>query len=202
MKLYYHPLSGHVHRVHTFLAMLGVPFELVNVDLLAGEHKRPDFLALNPFGQIPVLEDGGTVVADSNAILVYLAKRYGPQWLPEEPVAAAAVQRWRSVAAGELAFGAAAARIVQLFGKPDDTESMIARGHRLLALLDAHLAERDWLAADKPTIADVALYSYTARAPEGNVDLAPYPNVRAWLARVEALPRFVPFASTPIGLAA
>jgi glutathione S-transferase len=202
MKLYHHPLSGHVHRVHTFLSMLGLSFELVHVDLTKGEQKSPAFLAINPFGQIPVLEDEGHHIADSNAILVYLARRYGPAWLPEEPRAAAAVQRWLSVAAGDVAFGVAAARIVELFGRPDDPAPMIARGHRMLGLLDAHLADRAWVAADAPTIADVALYGYVARAPEGNVDLAPYAHVRAWLERVEALPGFVPFARTPIGLAA
>lgn len=202
MKLYYHPISGHAHRIHTFLGLLGVPYELAYVDLAKGEHKSPAFLALNPFGQIPALEDEGMVIADSNAILVYLAKRYGPQWLPEDPAGAAAVQRWLSVAAGEIAFGPAAARVVQLFGRSDDTAPMIARAHRILALIEAQLEGREWIAAAGPTVADIALYSYIARAPEGNVDLASYTNVQAWLARTEALPGFVPFVRTPCGLAA
>ena len=202
MKLHYYPLSGHVHRVRMFLALLGLDHEMVTVDLPAGEHKSPAFLALNPFGQVPVLEDEGHVIADSNAILVYLALRHAPQWLPREPLAAAAVQRWLSVAAGEVAFGMAAARAVQVFGRADDPAPLVARGHRILALMDAQLAAHAWIAADMPTIADIALYSYTARAPEGNVDLAPYAHVRAWLERVEGLPGFVPFASTPVGLAA
>jgi glutathione S-transferase len=202
MKLYYDPLSGHVHRVRLFLSLLGIEHELVHVDLLRGEQKSPAFLALNPFGQIPVLEDDGHAIADSNAILVYLALRHGPQWLPREPLAAAAVQRWLSVAAGEVAYGMAAARIVQLQGRDDDMAPLVARGHRILGLMEAQLAARDWIADATPTIADVALYSYTARAPEGNVDLAPYTRVQAWLARIEALPGFVAFGRTPIGLAA
>lgn len=202
MKLHYHPLSGHVHRVRLFLSLLGLEHELVPVDLLRGEQKSPAFLALNPFGQIPVLEDDGHAIADSNAILVYLALRHGPQWLPREPLAAAGVQRWLSVAAGEVAYGMAAARIVQLQGRADDMAPLVARGHRILGLMEAQLATRDWIASEAPTIADVALYSYTARAPEGNIDLAPYPRVRAWLARVEALPGFVAFGRTPVGLAA
>ncbi|AVR97468.1 glutathione S-transferase family protein [Pseudoduganella armeniaca] len=202
MKLHYHPISGHAHRVHNFLSILGLPHELVHVDLTRAEQKGAPFLALNPFGQIPVLEDDGHVIADSNAILVYLARRYAPQWLPATPLEEAAVQRWLSVAAGEVAFGMAAARIVQLFGRGDDMAPLVARAHRILALMEAQLEGRQWLALDVPTIADISLYSYAARAPEGNVDLAPYPNVRAWLARVEALPGFAPFASTPVGLAA
>ncbi|MGH6781556.1 MAG: glutathione S-transferase family protein [Sphingomonadaceae bacterium] len=203
MKLYHHPLSGHAHRVRLFLSLIGVEHELIEVDLMAGAHKRPDFLAINPFGQVPVLDDNGVIVADSNAILVYLAKTTGrSDWLPEVPAAAAAVQRWLSVAAGELAYGAAAARLVTLFGAKRDASEVIGRGHALLAVLEGELAERDWLASDRPTIADVALYSYVARAPEGNVDLAPYRAVNAWLARIEALPGFEPFVRSAVGLEA
>ncbi len=202
MKLHYHPISGHAHRVHAFLSLLDLDFELVQVDLARGEHKSPAFLAINPFGQVPVLEDDGHIIADSNAILVYLARRHGPQWLPTDPLLEAAVQRWLSVAAGDVAFGMAAARIVQLFGRPDDMAPLVARGQRTLALMDAALAGREWLATPEPSIADISLYSYAARAPEGYIDLAPYPAVRAWLARIEALPGFVPFVQTPVGLAA
>lgn len=83
MKLYYFPLSGHSHRAQLFLSLVGVPHELVEVDLAAGAHKQPDFLAMNAFGEVPVLDDGGTVIADSNAILVYVARKVGPSpWLP------------------------------------------------------------------------------------------------------------------------
>ncbi|HEX7690254.1 MAG TPA: glutathione S-transferase, partial [Burkholderiaceae bacterium] len=101
------PLSGHSHRVAQMLAMLELPVERVAVDLAAGDQRRPGFLALNRFAQVPVIEDGDVVVADSNAILVYLAKRYGAGtgWLPEDPAGAARVQRWLSVAAGPVAFG-------------------------------------------------------------------------------------------------
>ncbi|NYZ13968.1 glutathione S-transferase [Azospirillum sp. RWY-5-1] len=198
MKLYHHPLSGHAHRARLFVSLLGLPHELVEVDLKAGAHKTPEFLSMNPFGQVPVLDDDGVIVADSNAILVYLAKKAGRgDWLPEQPAAAAAVQRWLSVAAGEVAYGPAAARMITLFGAAYHADEVIARAHVLLARLENELATRDWLAGDQPTIADVAIYSYVARAPEGNVDLSGYPAVNAFLRRVEALPGFVPFARTP-----
>ena len=203
MKLYHHELSGHSHRARLFLSLLAVPHELVEVDLMKGAHKTPDFLKLNRFGQVPVLDDGGVIVADSNAILVYVAKKLGRNdWLPEAPLASAAVQRWLSVAAGEIAYGPAAARLITLFSAPLRAEEVIARAHRLLAVIDAELAARAFIAAGQPTIADVALYSYVARAPEGNVDLAAYGHVRAWLARIEALPGFVPFRQSPVGLTA
>lgn len=203
MKLYHHPLSGHAHRAILFASLLGVAHERVEVDLAAGAHKRPDFLKLNPFGQVPVLVDGDVVISDSNAILVYLARKAGPtHWLPGDAEGEAAVQRWLSVAAGELAYGPAAARLITVFGAAFDVDEVIARSHRLLGLLEARLAESAWLAGASPTIADVALYSYVARAPEGNVDLSAYPAVNDFLRRIEALPGFVPFARTPVGLAA
>lgn len=203
MRLYYHPLSGHAHRAHLFLSLIGADFELVEVDLASGAHKTPEFLKLNPFGQVPVLDDDGVIVSDSNGIMVYLARKFGKtDWLPEGVIEAAQVQRWLSVAAGELAYGAAAARLITVFGAKRDADEVIGRGAALLTILEGLLAGQAWLVADRPTIADVALYSYTARAPEGNVDLQPYPAVRAWLARIEALPGFVPFRQTPVGLAA
>jgi glutathione S-transferase len=203
MKLYYAPLSGHSHRAQLFLSLLGVEHELVTVDLRSGEHKQPQFLAMNRFGQVPVLVDGDTVVPDSNAILVYLAKKYQrTDWLPETPAGAAAVQRWLSVAAGQIAFGPCAARLVTLFGMPFDASEVIARAHTILTLLEAELEGREWIAAEHPTIADVSLYSYVANAPEGNVDVSGYRNVNAWLARVAALPGFVPFPQTAVGLRA
>ncbi|MFQ3459915.1 glutathione S-transferase [Bradyrhizobium sp. UFLA01-814] len=203
MKLYHFALSGHAHRARLFLSLLGIPHELVDVDLKSAAQKRPEFLVLNPFGQVPVLDDDGTIIADSNAILVYLATKLGrTDWLPQDAKGAAAVQRWLSVAAGDLAFGPAAARLITVFGAKHNPDDVIARAHVLLKRLEAHLAGRDWLVGTAPTIADVALYSYLSSAPEGNVDLSAYARVNAWLRRIEALPGFVAFARTPVGLAA
>jgi glutathione S-transferase len=197
-------LSGHSHRVELFLSLLGLPVEPVDVDLLQRAQKQPAFLAKNPFGQVPVIEDGDTVVADSNAILVYLASRYDPsgRWLPRDGLALARVQEWLSLAAGELAFGPAEARVIRLFGAAYDYARAKALAARLYTVMDSHLAARSFLAGDHPTIADIAHYSYTAHAPEGGVSLEPYPNVRAWLGRIEALPNFVPMPKSPLPTAA
>jgi len=203
IKLHRMALSGHAHRVQLFLSLLGLPYEMIDVDLRAGEHKGPEFLRMNCFGQVPVIQDGDVTLADSNAILVYLEGRYAPgQWLPRDPVGAGQVQRWLSVAAGQLAYGASAARVIVLFKRPDDPSAAIARAHALLQVMDAELAIRPFLAGQSPTLADIANYTYTAHAPEGNVSLEPYPNVRAWLARIEALPGFVPMMKSQVGLAA
>ena len=201
MKLYYDALSGHSHRVQLFLSLLDEPVEIVNVSLAAGEHKRSDFLKLNSFGQLPVIDHDGVRLADSVAILVYLAKKFGRDvWLPEDPVGAARVQRWLSVALGEIAYGPSAARLITLFGANLDAEEVIKRSHDILKLIDAELEGRQWIATDQPSIADVALYSYITAAPEGNVDISGYANVNAWLKRIEALPGFVPFARNVAGL--
>jgi glutathione S-transferase len=197
IRLYRHPLSGHCHRVELFMSLTGLPFEAIDVDLAAGAHKSPAFLGMNAFGQVPVIQDGEITLADSNAILVYLASKYADErWLPRDAVGAAAVQRWLSVAAGQLAFGPAAARLIMLFKTPFDADEVIARAQQVFAVMEKHLQGSPFLAGQTATIADIANYTYTAHAPEGRVSLAPYPQLRAWLARVEALPGFVPMAGS------
>ncbi|AIC22913.1 glutathione S-transferase [Pseudomonas chlororaphis] len=201
IKLYNFPRSGHAHRVELMLSLLGLPFELIFVDLAKGEHKQAAFLALNSFGQVPVIDDQGVVLADSNAILVYLAQKYGQgRWLPSDPVGAARVQRWLSVAAGPIAFGPAVARLITVFGAQRNAEEAIDRSHALLKVVEQELTASPYLAGSEPTIADIAGYSYIAHAPEGNVSLVDYPQVRAWLARIEALPGFVGMPRTAVGL--
>lgn len=204
LTLYRHPLSGHAHRVELLLRMLDLPFTALDVDLMASAHKKPDFLALNPFGQVPVLQDGDVTLFDSNAILVYLAKRYDAtgRWLPEDAAAAARVQQWLSVASGQLANGPNTARLVALFKAPLDHDRALAISGQLFGVIDRHLATRDFLASREhqeshATIADLAIYSYTAHAPEGGVSLEAFPNLKRWLKRVEALPGFVAMQSSP-----
>lgn len=186
------PLSGHTHRVALMLDAMGLSYRFENAS--ADIRASPAFLARNPLGQIPVLQDGELTLADSNAILVYLARRYAPDgpWLPLEPVAAAGVQRWLSIAAGEVMHGPAIARMITLFGLPDDPGRAARISARVLTFMDGHLESRTFLAADHVTIADLACYSYVAHAPDGGVSLESYPAVRAWLARVEAQAWFQP----------
>ncbi len=204
IKLYRHPLSGHSHRAELFLSLLGINFQSIDVDLLKGEHKQAAFLAKNPAGQVPVLEDGNTTVTDSNAILVYLAHAFDPagNWYPRDPVLAAEVTRFLSIAAGPVAFGPAAARLVKVFGAGLDHDKAKEIAAGILAVLDAHLENRQWLGGDVQTIADVANYAYIAHAPEGEVSLLEYPHLRNWLARVESLSGFVPMQPSAVGLAA
>ncbi len=202
IRIHRHALSGHSHRVELLANLAGINHELVDVDLLTGEHKKEPFLKLNPAGKVPALEDGETVVTDSNAILVYLARKYAPDWLPNTPVLEAEVQKFLSLAAGEIANGPAAARLITVFGAELDAERAGFIAKSAFDQLEQHLDGREWLVGDRPTIADVAIYSYTAHAPEGNVSLDAYPNIRALLGRIEALPDFVGMQETKVGLAA
>jgi len=191
-------LSGHAHRVELLLRMLGLSYRYEAAP--AAVRGTPEFYQLNPLRQIPVLQDGDLTLADSNAILVYLAKRYAPgsPWLPEEPVAAARVQRWLSIAAGEVMHGPAVARMVTQWNFPGDLTRAKQIAAVLLRFMDDHLKSRSFLAAEHPTIADLACYSYVAHAPEGGIPLGGYVSVLAWLRRVEALPHFKPLPPSPI----
>ena len=202
IKLYDFPLSGHAHRVRLMLSLLGLEHELVPVDLKSGEQKSEEFLALNPFGTVPVLVDGDVVLRESTAILTYLARAYGPDWYPIEPAAQAEVQSWLATATKEIATGPGAARLVTVFGAELDHPALIASSHALLKIIDAHLEDRNWLALGKPTVADIAAYSYIAHAPEGHVSLAAYTNVQRWLANIRKLPGFIGMPATEVSEAA
>jgi glutathione S-transferase len=198
ITLYGSELSGHTHRVELMLRALDLPYRFVSSPAQA--RRTAEFLSLNPLGQVPVLQDGDLVLPDSNAILVYLAKRYGAgrDWLPDDPAGAALVQRWLSIAAGEVANGPNAARLIVALGRPGDHGKATEITDRLLRFMEQHLAGRTYLAAAHRTIADLACYSYVAHAPEGGIALEPYPSVCAWLRRVEKIPGFKPMPASPI----
>lgn len=202
LRLYRHALSGHSHRAELFLSLLGLPVELVEVDLMKGEHKKPEFLQLNRFAQVPVLKDDDLIVADSCAILVYLARRYDESgsWWPSAPAKQAEVVRWFSLAQGPLLQGPGRLRLHAVFGAPVDRDQAKNIASTLFERVEAELGARSFLLGVTPTLADVALYTYTAHAPEGGVSLRPYPGIRGWLARIQALPGFVPMraSETPL----
>ena len=191
ITLYGGPRSGNAYKVRLLLTLLGLEFEETVINLQAGENRTESFLALNPRGQIPTLVDGDVTVWDSQAILVYLARRYGEAWLPAEPAAMAEVMQWLALAENELLFGLARARAIKSFGLDFDLASSQAYGHEGLKVLEKRLAGHAWLAAGKPTIADIACMPYCALSWMGGIALDDYPSVLAWIDRVRALPGFV-----------
>ena len=193
MKLYDLELSGNCYKVRLFAALAKIPLEIVPVDFMGGEHKRPPLTNLNPWGELPILEDGKVVLRDSQAILVYLAAQYGDEnWLPRDATGLGEVMQWLSTSANELQNGPCAARLADKFGYAIDKANTLERAARILPLIEAHLAAHQWLALGRPTIADCAVMPYVALAPEGGIALEAYPNIRQWIARIKALPGFIP----------
>ncbi len=194
IKLYGHEMSGNSYKVRLLLELLNIDYEWIKVDLMKGEHKSPEYLALNPFGQVPLLVDGDTKLADAQAILVYLARQYGDdRWLPIEALPLAQVVRWLSTTAGEVRQGPENARLYYLFGASNiNIERAQQKAEYILTQLNQHLSTHLWLEFERPTIADVAVFPYVALARDGKIDLDAYPHVLAWIDRIKQLPGYLP----------
>jgi glutathione S-transferase len=181
------------YKVRLFLAMLGVPYELVELDMYSGEHKREPFLSLNPFGQMPALQDGGFTIADSHACLVYLARKYDQsgRWLPVDPEGEAKIAEWLSKSANEVHQGPwmkrAKIRRPEAIKVPN--EEIDARCDHILRIMDAELAKRDWLALGRATIADISCFGPISMLKVSGYDTDKWPSVTRWLNRIRALPR-------------
>lgn len=192
MKLHFFERSGNAYKVRLLLSMLNIPYEKVLLDHTRGELRTAAFLKLNPRGQVPVLEDGGHVFWESTGAMVYLARKHGGEpWLPTDAAGMAQVMQWMAFAQNEVLFGLQWARAVMLKLRGGDVEEYRGYGRAGLAILEQHLAQHDWLALNRPTIADIANYPYVSLAPEGGIALEPYPSVVAWVRRVEALPGWI-----------
>lgn len=198
IKLYDFELSGSCYKIRLFLNILGLKYETQHVDFVNKEHKTDKFTALNPFGEIPVFEDGDLRLRDAQAILIYLAKKYDTsnQWFPDEAASMGKIAQWLSTGGGEI-MNSAGARLVKILNYPLDLEKLHAGANRVFKIMNDHLADREWLELGHPTIADIACFPYTAMAGEGGIDLAPYPSVLKWIERVKRLPKFIPMPGIP-----
>jgi glutathione S-transferase len=197
MKLYDYILSPSCYKVRLMAALTGVELELRPVDFHPGaEHRGPELLALNPAGSIPILEDGDLLLTESSAILVYLAAQAAPEWLAgSKPEEAAQVQQWLSFS-GRLTASLGGARLHEMLLRPGDIAALQAQGIAALRELEAGLFEqaqrgKRFLAADRPTVADIACFPYVALAPDGGVSLDPYPTIRLWSRAIRALEGFI-----------
>lgn len=193
ITLYDSALSGNCHKVRMMLGFVGQAFDAVPVDWATGEMRLDWYTELNPRAQLPALDDGGTIVWDSQAILVYLARTYDPsgQWFPDDPLTQTRVMQWLMLANEEVA-ALAWARVTVLMKQPRDRlVELQTKGRAGLAVMDAALANTGWLAAtDQPTIGDIACFPYAGMAEQGEVALADYPNVQRWITDIKALPQY------------
>lgn len=198
IKLYEAPVSGNCHKARLMLSLLGLEYETVPINLQKQEQKTPEYMAIHPLGKIPAIDDDGVLIWDGQAIVVYLAKKYGnSDWYPEDAVGAANVQSWLAFAANEMWAGPAIARAIVKLKRDADQPTAIANTKAALKVLDDWLSTREWLACDHATVADIAVYPYAAMAWEGNIDMSPYDNLNAWIKRVEALPGYIGMENMP-----
>lgn len=194
LTLYDDPYSRNGYKIRLLLSHLKLPFRCVRKDIMAGETRRPDFLAKNLAGRIPALElEDGTVLAESDAILFYLAE--GTPYLPEAKLDRAQVLRWMFFEQNMLECTIGTRRFFVKLGRDKERPDVFKhRGEVLtdgLQVLNAHLAANDWAAASRFTIADIALYGYLSVAEEAQIDMALYPMIAAWRGRIKALPGHV-----------
>ena len=199
ITLYDFELSGNCYKLRLLMRILGVPFDIVPVDFFPGrQHKADWFLRMNPFGQLPVLQDDGLTLSDSGAILAYLAKKYDASgfWFPDDPATTAELMRWHSVA-DDITATSSAARLALGYGYDFDIEKAQKGAHRIFRLMDEHLwfgerEGRDWLCAPAhPTTADIACFPYVMLSEEGGIGRGDYPALRRWTDRVRRMPGFM-----------
>ena len=195
LKVYGDYNSGNCYKIKLMLHLLGLEYEWQSVDILNGETETPAFLAKNPNGKVPVLElEDGTCLWESNAILNYLAD--GSEFLPTEPRLRTQVLQWQFFEQYSHEPYIAVARFIQFYlGLPqariEEYRALQKRGYKALDVMEQQLACTPYLVGEHYSIADVTLYAYTHVAHQGGFDLAAYPSIKAWLARVASHPRHV-----------
>jgi glutathione S-transferase len=196
MRLYNSQVSGNCYKARLLLALLGIPFERVELDVIDRSNRRDVLGGKNPALRVPTLElDNGEHLAESNAILWYLADE--TRFLPDDPLERARVLQWMFFEQYEIEPNLAVARFwIAVLGEQEkyaaELEGKWRAGNKALAALEEHLGGREWLVGDAYSIADISLYGYTHVAEEGGFELAQYPKVQAWLARVAGRPGHVP----------
>ncbi len=201
LELYDYLDSGNGYKIRLLLAHLGQPYRHHELDIMRGETRTPQFLAINPNGRIPVLGlGGGHYITESDAILWYLAE--GTDYLPADRLARAQVLQWMFFEQYSHEPYVATPRYIVRHLAADDPRraelpKRLASGRAALAVMETHLGARDYFVADRYTIADIALYAYTHVAEDGGLELAPYPRLNAWLTRVASQPRHVGLFDRP-----
>jgi len=204
LTLYSQQASGNAYKPRLLLAQLDIPFRLVDMNTYDGSTRKPDYLAKNPIGRVPLLElEDGRFLAESNAILLYLAE--GTRYLPAERFDRAKAYEWLCFEQYSHEPAIAVRRSILTASErahlrtPERLAQLLDSGNFALGVMERRLSKADWLAGDSYSVADIALYAYTHKAEEGGYDLAAYPGITRWLARVAAEPGHVPLEWRPAG---
>jgi glutathione S-transferase len=183
------PPSGNTHKIRMLMQFLNIACDEVTINLKNGEHKQAAFLAINPRGQVPAMQTPDGLIADSHAILVYLASRHGKgRWWPDSPIEQARVMEWISFSANEIHSGMASLRKHLRLGIAIPKEHAEQVTHNSMQFLNSYLATARWLAGSEFSLADLCCLPYLALAHEAEFDLTPFPNVQAWIARCKQVP--------------
>ncbi len=199
LKLYDMERSGNCYKARLMLSLLGLEYTKQTVDLSKKEQLEPWFLAVNPLHHVPVLDDNGTLIRDSGAVLVYLAAKYDAArtWYPADAATMAEVQRWLAYAGNEILNTLALARAVAIGLRPGSLAEVQEKARGTLAHLEKSLAGRQWLAADHPTVADIACYPYAGLIGQAEINIDSYPSVAAWCLRLTQLRGYIDLPARP-----
>ena len=195
--LYDFALSGNCHKIRLLLSFLDLSYTKIPISVKASETKTPEFLRINPLGQVPVLVDQDLTIRDSLAILVYLVRKYAndahQHWLPPAPAEMAQVLSWVAVGNGEVQNSIATLRKHYFLGAQVDKPDLETKSYELLQIFDQHLAQQQWLACGVPTIADIACFPYIALAGDAQLSLNKFSHVRRWLRDFQQLTKRAEF---------
>ncbi len=195
LRLYDFLPSGNGYKIRLLLTQIGMPFERIEVNIIKGETRTPEFLSKNPNGKIPLLEiEPGKYLAESNAILVYLSE--GTEFLPYDRFLRAQVLQWLFFEQySHEPFIAKSRFLISILGKPEEYQEAIKQrqepGYAALKVMEKHLSSYSFFVGERYTIADIALFAYTHVADEGGFDLSQFPAIQAWIARVKSQPGYI-----------
>lgn len=200
LKLYDMERSGNAYKARLMLGLLGLEHTKQTVDLSKKEQLQPWFLALNPLHHVPVLDDDGTIIRDSGAVLVYLAAKYDAArtWYPADAKSMAEIQQWLAYANNEILHNLAVARAIALGFRPGNLAEAREKALPVLAHIEAGLSGRNWLVSDKPTVADVACYPYATLVRQADISHDAYPAIAGWCKRLEGLKGYVALPPRPV----
>ena len=200
LTLYDMRRSGNAYKARLLLSLLAIPHRVITVNLAAKEQMRPDYLAINPLHTVPVVDDDGTIIRDSAAVLVYLATKFDAHrnWYPADAAGAAKVQQWLAYANNEILNTLAAARAIGNGMRQGDLAEAQKKSRGVLSFVESQLAGKSYLETGSPTIADIACYPYCAMIGEGGIELSGYPAISSWCRRIESLKGYVALPPRPM----